>query len=156
VGDVVWTSSIFGIEPESGALGATPERQFELAFATLTRLLDKAGSSGREVGLVTVFIPGPDCRQYINPPWLATFPDADDRPARKTNHVNLPEGACVALQAVAVTGGKRELVQLPALAHRDPIPNGCRIGDMIFSSVIVAQDGETGAAIEDKQEQLQV
>src|SRR5207302_4524400 len=55
----------------------------------------------------------------------------------------------------AVAGATRRPVQLPALAHRDPIPNGCRLGDLVFSSVITAQDGGTGANLEGKQEQLQ-
>jgi 2-iminobutanoate/2-iminopropanoate deaminase len=154
IGDVVWTSGIFGIEPSTGDLGATPEHQFGLAFQAMIRLLERAGVSSREIGLVTVYIPGPDYRQYINPPWLETFQDAGDRPARKTSHVNLPPGAYVELQAIAIAGGRRQPIEMPTLAHRDPIPNGCRIGDLVFSSVIVAQDGRTGAAIEGKQEQL--
>src|SRR5437868_14979728 len=75
VGDLVFTSGIFGIEPASGRLGETPESQFELAFVRMQDLLSEAGLTEDEVGLVTVHIPGPDFRQFINKPWLGAFPD---------------------------------------------------------------------------------
>ncbi|MBI3060714.1 MAG: RidA family protein, partial [Deltaproteobacteria bacterium] len=39
---------------------------------------------------------------------------------------------------------KREVVNIPGLAHGAPIPNGAKIGNMVFSSAISGRDTETG------------
>lgn len=148
MGPLLFTNGIAGVDPATGQLGTTPEEQFALAFRNLRRLLDDAGCGLDAVGLVTVFIPGPDYRQYINPPWLEQFPDEADRPARKTNHVNLPEGVYVQLQATAAPGQRRRLVGIPGLSHRDPLPMGCCVGDFFFSSVMTPQDPRDGKNVQ--------
>ncbi len=154
MGDLVHTTGIIGADPSTGALAAGPDEQFDLAYKNMGELLAKAGLGLDEVGLVTVFIPGPDYRQYINQGWTATFPDEKDRPARKTNHVKLPDGCFVQLQIAAVAGGRRERLEVEGLAHRDPIPNGVKIGNMVFSSVIVPQDPATAQTVEGPIEQI--
>ncbi|MSQ10580.1 MAG: RidA family protein [Dehalococcoidia bacterium] len=144
LGDLLFTNGIPGIDPATGVLPASAEAQFALAYKNLERLLDSAGVGTAGVGLLTVFIPGPDYRQYINPGWLALFPNEADRPARKTNHVNLPDGVYVQLQGTAVVGAHRRLVGIPGLSHRDPLPMGCRVGDLFFTSVMTPQDPATG------------
>ncbi len=155
MGDLVYTSGIIGVDPATGALGDGPERQFDLAYQNLKALMDKAGAGADSIGLVNVFIPGSDYRQYINKGWLVLFPDENNRPARKTNHVKLPDGVFVQLQAVAVTGQKRQRVEIPGLAHRDPLPMGCRLGNMVFSSVIAPQDPADGSNVKGPIEQIQ-
>ena len=155
MGDLVNTTGILGVDPRTGQLGSGPEEQFDLAYQNMTALLQKAGLTLDEAGLVTVFIPGPDYRQYINKGWTATFPDENNRPARKTNHVNLPEGAFVQLQVAAVAGGRRERLEVQGLAHRDPIPNGVKIGNMVYSSVIVPQDLSTAETVKGEVPQIQ-
>jgi 2-iminobutanoate/2-iminopropanoate deaminase len=132
MGDLVNSTGILGIDPKTGALGGTPEEQFHLAFQNLATLMDKAGLHTDNVGLVSVFIPGPDYRNFINPGWLEVFPDENNRPARKTNHVKLPEGVFVQLQIAGVAGGKRQRLEVQGLAHRDPLPNGVKIGTRTF------------------------
>jgi 2-iminobutanoate/2-iminopropanoate deaminase len=114
----------------------------------MATLLEKSGTSMSEVGLVTVYIPGSDYRRFINDPWVATFTDAGDRPARKTNHVNLPRGVAVQLQAVAVSGERRRAIEIPGLAHRDPLLMACQLGSNVFSSVIGPEDPATGKRVE--------
>lgn len=155
MGDLVNTNGILGVDPRTGNLGNGPEEQFDLAYQNMTALLQKAGLSLDEVGLVTVFIPGADYRGYINKGFTATFPDENNRPARKTNHVNLPEGCFVQLQVAAVAGGRRERLEVQGLAHRDPIPNGVKIGNMVYSSVIVPQDLATAETVKGEIPQIQ-
>lgn len=147
VGDLVFTAGVPGIDLATGVLPAEPERQFALAFDNLRRLLDRAGVSPGEVGLVTVYIPDPSYRQYINDPWLALYP-VPNRPARKTNQLPLPEGMVIQVQANAVAGAARTPLEIPGLAHRDPLPMGAKLGRMVFSSVIGGQDPATGANVE--------
>lgn len=153
VGDMVYTSGVPGIDLAAGALPAEPERQFALAFDNLQRLLDAAGVAPAEVGLLTVFIPDPSYHRYVDDPWLALYP-GPDRPARKTNRLPLPEGMVVQLQAVAVPGGGRTPLEIPGLAHGDPLPAGVRLGRLVFSSVIGGQDPATGANVEGPVEQI--
>ncbi len=52
-----------------------------------------------------------------------------------------------------VGGGSRQIIQVEGLAHRDPLPNGVRIGDYVFSSVIVPQDLATAKTVEGPERQ---
>jgi len=147
VGNLFFTSAVRGVDLASGRLGATPKEQFSLAWQNLGKLVEGAGLSLDNVGLVTNFIDSQDYRAHINPGWLELWP-SDDRPARKTTSYPLPQGEAVELQAFGVVGAKRQIIQVEGLAHRDPLPNGVRIGDYVFSSVIVPQDLATAKTVE--------
>lgn len=148
VGDRFFTSGVSGHDANSGQLPVEPEAQFARAFSNLGLLLAEAGVSLENVGQLTVFIPDASYRPYINPPWLTAFPDGGDRPARKTTHVPLPGGTLVELQAFGVVGARRTPIEIPGLAHRDPLPMGARIGDLVFSSVLGGDDPATGQRAE--------
>ena len=143
-----YTNGVIGINLDTGEIPEDPARQFEAAFTNLLTLLEKSGASKDEIGHVTVYIPSSDYRRYINDPWVGTFTEEHNRPARKTSHVNLPEGVAVQLQAVAVSGKRRRAIEIPGLAHRDPLPMACRLGSNVFSSVIGPEDPATGKRVE--------
>ncbi len=147
VGNLFFTSAVRGVDLASGRLGETPEEQFTLAWRNLRCLVEEAGLSLENVGLVTNFIDSQDYRTFINPGWLELFP-SDDRPARKTTSYPLPAGEAVELQAYGVAGATRQIIQVQGLAHREPLPNGARLGDYVFSSVIVPQDPATAKTVE--------
>jgi 2-iminobutanoate/2-iminopropanoate deaminase len=146
VGGTVFTSGVPGIDLSTGALGEGAERQFELAFANLVRLLQMAGAGPDAVGLLTVFIPDRTNRAYINKDWLKLFPGAN-KPARKTNQAPLPKGMEVQLMATAVLGERREPLEIPGLSHRDPLPMGAKLGSAVFSSVIAPEDPKDGKLV---------
>ncbi len=148
MGDLVFTSSVPGVDLASGKIPPAPEAQFTIAFDNLRRLLGEAGAGPESVGLVTVHTPGREGRAYINKPWLEMFPDDNDRPARKTNHAPLPNGLAVQLQAVAVLNAKRQSIGVPGLKHKDPLPMGARLGPYVFSSVFAPEDPATGKPVE--------
>lgn len=50
---------------------------------------------------------------------------------------------------------KREVVDIPGLAHGAPIPNGAKIGNMVFSSAISGRDAETGKLPEEPDRQAE-
>jgi len=144
VGNLVITSGIPGINRKTGVLPETPAEQFQLAYENLRFVLESMGVSERdEIAHLTVFIPDPSFRNLINRGWMALYPDGE-RPARKTNQGPLPEGMFVQLQAIAVVGEKRVPLEIPGLAHRDPLPMGVKAGPFVFSSVISPQDPKTG------------
>jgi 2-iminobutanoate/2-iminopropanoate deaminase len=147
VGDLFFTSAIRGVDRATGKLPENADEQFTLAWQNLRSLVEGAGLSLDNVGLVTNFLGTQDYRGYINPGWLELFP-TENRPARKTTAFRLPTGEAVELQAFGVVGARREIIQVQGLAHRDPLPNGVRMGDYVFSSVIVPQDLGTEKTVE--------
>jgi 2-iminobutanoate/2-iminopropanoate deaminase len=147
IGDLFFTSGVRGIDLASGELPSDPEQQFSQAWRNLARLVESAGFSTDNIGLVTNFIDAQEYRAHINLGWLELFPNQQDRPARKTTAVPLPAGVAVELQAFGVANARRTCIEVPGLTHRDPLPNGVRIGAYIFSSVIVPWDLSTSEPV---------
>ncbi len=144
VGKLIMTSGVPGIHRKTGILPEDPVQQFQNAYDNLRYLLESMGVKGpEEIAHLTVYIPDPKYRQYINKGWMDMYLEPD-RAARKTNQVPLPEGMYVQLQAIAVPGEKRQQIEIPGLAHRDPLPMGVKAGPFVFSSVISPQDPKTG------------
>ena len=106
-----------------------------------------AGAGPNSIGLLTVWIPGRSHRSYINKDWLQLYPGTD-RAARKTNQAPLPGGVEVQLMASCVLGEKRIPLEIPGLAHKDPLPMGAKLGNFVFSSVITPEDPATGKLVE--------
>lgn len=148
MGDLVFTSSVPGVDLVSGKTPTDPESQFAIAFKNLRDLLGEAGVGPDSVGLLTIYTPGREGRAFINKPWLEMFPDDANRPARKTNHAPLPNGLEVQLQAVAVVNAERQSIGVPGLKHKDPLPMGARLGPYVFSSVFAPENPATGKPVE--------
>jgi 2-iminobutanoate/2-iminopropanoate deaminase len=146
-GDVFFTSGVRGIDLSTGELPSDPAEQFLNAWHNLAALVTGAGYSLDNVGLVTNFIDSQEYRAHINTGWLELFPTASDRPARKTTSFPLPHGVGVELQGFGVADAKRTSVEVKGLTHRDPLPNAARLGDYVFSSVIVPWDLATSETV---------
>lgn len=155
IGDGFFSSSIEGRDPSTGVLGDGAEKQFEIAFANLERLVEQAGLRTNDIAHVTVFIGDASGRQLINKPWLQTFPDEHNRPARKTTTYPLPDKVFVQLQAFGVTGAKRQPLEIAGLSHRDPLPMGNKSGNMVYSSVLGGQDPKTNKQVAGTVEQME-
>ena len=146
-GNMFFTSGVRGVDVKTGVMPEDPGEQYVNAWHNLASLVEGAGLSTDNIGLVTNFIDSQDYRAHINPGWLELFPDADNRPARKTTSYPLPPGRGVELQAYGVIGGKRKRVEVEGLTHRDPLPNAVRMGDYVFTSVIVPWDLKTSEPV---------
>jgi 2-iminobutanoate/2-iminopropanoate deaminase len=147
VGNVFFTSGIRGVNVNTGEVPQDPAQQYLNAWHNLAAVVEGAGLSLDNLGLVTNFIDSQDFRAYINPGWLELFPAKDNRPARKTTSYPLSEGVGVELQAFGVIGQRRRCIEVRGLTHRDPLPNAVRIGDYIFTSVIVPWDLSTSEPV---------
>ena len=146
-GNMFFTSGVRGVDVKTGVTPEDPAEQFLNAWHNLKALVEGAGLSTDNIGLVTNFIDSQDYRAHINTGWLELFPDADNRPARKTTSYPLPPDHGVELQAYGVIGGKRQRIELEGLTHRDPLPNAVRLGDYVFTSVIVPWDLKTSEPV---------
>lgn len=51
---------------------------------------------------------------------------------------------------------KRTVIEMPGLSHGAPIPNGVKIGNVVFSSAISGKNAETGKVPENPDEQAEV
>ena len=145
VGDVLYSSTIVGRDPSTGRLDDGPELQFQHAFTNAERLVRAAGLTPSDIGQVTIFINDASYRPQINKPWLELFPEDAHRPSRKTTHAPMPDGTFVQLQVIAAAGGSRRPLEIHGLSHRDPLPMGARLGDLVFSSVIGGDDPSSGS-----------
>lgn len=147
VGGLFFTSGVRGVDLRTGEIPRDPAAQFRNAWRNLRTLIEAAGRSTDEIAIVTNCIDSQDFRAHINDGWLELFPDEENRPARKTTSYPLPPGEGVQLQAIGVVGERRTRIEVPGLAHRDPLPNAVRIGDYVFSSVIVPWDLATSQPV---------
>ena len=82
VGNMLFSSGITGIDPATGNVPESLERQCELASANMKTLVENAGGTLEDIGSVKVYLKDRSQREAVNRPWLAMFPDPEDRPAR--------------------------------------------------------------------------
>jgi 2-iminobutanoate/2-iminopropanoate deaminase len=137
-GRYVFTSTLNGASAD-GTLDPSPAVQFERAWAKLPVALAGAGASLDDVVQVGVSIADHDIRPHISAKWLELFPDAKSRPARRTTAMRMPPGELAHIQATAVVGGGRRNIELPGVPHKDPLPGGAIVGNVLVSSAINGQ-----------------
>ena len=101
-GNMLYTSGIEPVDPETGRNGTTPEKQAELTFRHMREILESAGATPDDVTLVTVYMTDESYRPLVNKYWLEMFPDPENRPARKAIIVDKPASLFVQIQIVAV------------------------------------------------------
>src|SRR6266567_8542949 len=111
-GNLFFTSGVRGVDLKTGELPRDPSAQFLNAWHNLGELVEGAGLSTDNIGLVTNFIDSQEYRPHINPGWLELFGEPDNRPARKTTSFPLPAGVGVELQAFGVLDTKRTCVEV--------------------------------------------
>ena len=104
IGGLVFTSAIFGEDPETGEIPPDPARQVELVFAHVRTILDQAGAGPEAIAKMTVYLQDDGHRPLVNEQWLAMFPDEHDRPARHTVRTDLRRGMLVQCDFIAVLG----------------------------------------------------
>lgn len=102
IGQMVFSSAIGGYDPETNKPPKEPERQVELAFETIRRVMKAAGGSTDDIAKVTVFLKDMKHRELVNQEWLKMFPDEENRPVRHAIKADLPGEMVVQLEIVAV------------------------------------------------------
>lgn len=102
IDNIVYSSAIMGIDPETGSAGATGEEQVRLAFANVARFLVAAGVTPDDVIRMTVLLEDMELREFVNDEWLKMFPDPHNRPARHAVSQHLNGSMLVQLEVIAV------------------------------------------------------
>ncbi|MFJ9562829.1 RidA family protein [Streptomyces fuscichromogenes] len=102
VGDLLVSSAVHGMDPETGKVPGGLEDQAAGVFANIRRILDAAGAGTGDIAKVTVFLAEGQSREPVNTEWLAMFPDPDDRPVRHTVPSALPPSLLIQCEFLAV------------------------------------------------------
>jgi 2-iminobutanoate/2-iminopropanoate deaminase len=87
VGNVIHSSSLWGIDPKTKIFPANLDEQAELLFKNITSFMEEAGGSPENIVFLRAFIRKERHREAhdaLNKPWLKMFPDENHRPARHT------------------------------------------------------------------------
>lgn len=105
VANIVVTGGIYGLDTDSGKVPDDLERQTELMFVNLRRVLAAAGATLGQVVKMTFWVRNPEARAFINPAWLDAFPDPQSRPARHTlQNDHMAANLLIQCDALAVIG----------------------------------------------------
>jgi len=102
IGNVLLSSGIMGMNPETGNIPEHVEEQCTLLFANVSRVMAAAGGSSEDIVKMTFFVKDRSSRDAINREWLAMFPDDTSRPARHTLTTDLPGPLLVQCEVYAV------------------------------------------------------
>lgn len=154
VGNLVHGASVSGEDPASGDIPDSLEAQIQNAFANMQGAITNAGGGLGNIAQVSVFFEdGPAGMPLLNGAWEETFPDADDRPTYKFITAPLAGGRQVQFEFFGVLNASRHVIELPVVAHTNPIPMGVRIGDYLFTSRVLPFNPESGKPGEDAAEQ---
>lgn len=106
VGGVLWSSSIFGRDPESGEVAAPLEAEVATAFGNVRAVLEAAGFGAEEVVRITLRLKDRSVRALVDEHWTAMFPDPASRPARHATVDSSMSGRNLEIELVAVADGE--------------------------------------------------
>ena len=104
IGPMLYSGSIQGTDPATGAYGDSLERQCELMFDHVRRIVQAGGGSLDHIAKMTVWMRDRSQRAALNAVWLKAFPDAENRPARHTMQADLDGDKLIECDFVAVIG----------------------------------------------------
>jgi 2-iminobutanoate/2-iminopropanoate deaminase len=105
VGNVVYSSGISGVNPETHAMPPEPDEQAMQLFENIRTFMEIAGGTTDDIVQMTVLMKDDKDRGSINKAWLKMFPDEDNRPARHALTTDVRAGgALFQIELVAVVG----------------------------------------------------
>lgn len=134
VGDVLFVPFLLARAEASVEETDRTRTQIAEVLTEMDRVLDAAGATRHNVARVTFYMRDVYERPILNEVWRGWFPDPDDRPPHKYVPAQLPEGVNVAIQVLAIVGADREVLEIPGLAHGDPMSMGACTANVVTSS----------------------
>ena len=102
MGQFVFTSVVSGKDPASGTYPPAIEDQVRNAFAAVRTIMERAGGSTGDIARMAIYLHSREDRAYVNPAWIAMFPDAKDRPVRHTVATDLDPQVKIHIEVTAV------------------------------------------------------
>lgn len=102
IGQMVFTGSIMGTNPESHETPKDAAEQIALAFRNMQRIIEKAGGTTANIGKVEVALKDMSHREIVNGEWTRMFPDEHSRPVRHTSRSDMAGDLLIQMQMTAV------------------------------------------------------
>ena len=84
IGNIMMSSGIFGMEPETRKFPDDVEGQCKQMFENVRKVMAGAGGSTDDIIKMVVWAKEKTFKNAVNKEWLAMFPDEHSRPARHT------------------------------------------------------------------------
>jgi len=102
IGNVVYSSAISGIEPQTKSPPQDPDKQAEALFRNIRTFMKQAGGTPDDIIRMAVYLKEESYREAINKEWLKMFPDEHSRPARHAIKIELRGEVLFQIELVAV------------------------------------------------------
>ncbi len=102
IDNMVFSSGIHAMDPETGTIPEDSRRQIELVFQHMQTIVENAGGTTDDIALVIFNLKDNADRPLVNEEWLKMFPNEGDRPARNTYQVDLGFGMKIHVLMTAV------------------------------------------------------
>ena len=80
---IVYSSPIPPVDPDLGAVPASPDAQAVALFKNIRAFVDACGTTPDRIVYMSISLRDPKSREYLNPEWVKMFPDPTSRPARR-------------------------------------------------------------------------
>jgi 2-iminobutanoate/2-iminopropanoate deaminase len=102
VSDVLVSGGIAGRSVATGRIPESLAEQCTEMFANVRRVMAAAGGGLDDVVSMRVYMVDRSGRETLNHEWLSAFPDPENRPARHTLTMPLPEAMLIQCEITAV------------------------------------------------------
>ncbi|MEE2760140.1 MAG: hypothetical protein VYE18_01685 [Pseudomonadota bacterium] len=130
-GDLVYAGDLSGTNLVTGAPVDGLTEQTEIALYHLAAAVEGAGGSTDNIGRAVAYVTKAEDRMAVYDPWVAMFPDENDRPAFKVLVADLPPGHLVRIDGLAILDTRRERTDIAGVPARDPT---VKCGEWLFTS----------------------
>ena len=140
IGPVLWAHNVTARDAVDGSMPSGGiEVQVESAFDNLERLLERTGVGRGQLLRIAGFMRDLKDKDLLNEEMVRRFPVWSEKPVHKYVPSALPPGVEFALQAIAVEGGERRIIEIEGIKHNDPISLGALAGNVFISSRVQAR-----------------
>ena len=102
IDNIVYSSGISGRDAEMDAMPEDAAGQAKAMFRNIERVMEAAGGATADIIYVQLRLQDRALREFVDPEWLAMFPDPEDRPARHAEAADLGGGMLMQCQIMAV------------------------------------------------------
>ena len=102
IDNVLYTSGISGRDTEKDEMPEDATGQAKCMFHNIRLMMEAAGGSTDDIIYMQLRLKNRALREFVDPEWLAMFPDPEDRPARNAEATELGGGMLMQCQIMAV------------------------------------------------------
>lgn len=102
IGNLVYSSSIHGLDPKTGKVAEGFAAQCALMFEHVRNAIAAAGGTPDDIIKMTLWMTDRSQRHIVNEHWLKLFPQDDSRPSRHALKAGLEGGILIQCDFIAV------------------------------------------------------